>query len=168
MPFWGQEGHVLDCWRASSSTEKGVSLKKEERGRWNILTVTIFLNSVSSLTEDNSFFHGGHFFFSQRAVLFLTEGSFFSHRTHRRTEHTKSHRDIKSTDFTERYSHRSLTQHPSLANHQHLTTNTQHPSLANHQHLTPITQHPSLAITLCDICMPEAFCGFEMCAKMLC
>ena len=30
-------------------------------------------------------------------VLFLTE-------KHRRTEHTKAHRDIKSTDFTERYS----------------------------------------------------------------
>ena len=33
--------------------------------------------------------------------------------------------------------------------------------VANHQHLTPITHHPSLAETLCDICMPEAFCGFE-------
>ena len=31
-------------------------------------------------------------------VLFLTE-------KHRRTEHIKAHRDIKSTDFTERYSH---------------------------------------------------------------
>ena len=30
-------------------------------------------------------------------VLFLTE-------KHRRTEHTAFHRDIKSTDFTERYS----------------------------------------------------------------
>ena len=30
-------------------------------------------------------------------VLFLTE-------KHRRTEHTKAHRDIKSTDNTERYS----------------------------------------------------------------
>ena len=28
----------------------------------------------------------------------------FSHRKHRRTEHTKVHRDIKSTDFTEPYS----------------------------------------------------------------
>ena len=28
----------------------------------------------------------------------------FSHRVHRRTEHTKVHRDIKSTDFTEPYS----------------------------------------------------------------
>ena len=35
-------------------------------------------------------------------VLFLTE-------EHRWTEHTKAHRDIKSTDFTEPYSHRSLT-----------------------------------------------------------
>ena len=25
----------------------------------------------------------------------------------------------------------------------------------------------SLAITLCDLCMPEAFCGLEMCAKKL-
>ena len=31
-------------------------------------------------------------------VLFLTE-------KHRRTEHTKAHRDIKSTDFTEPYTH---------------------------------------------------------------
>ena len=36
----------------------------------------------------------------------------FSHRVHRRTEHTKAHRDIKSTDFTERYSHRGLTPLP--------------------------------------------------------
>ena len=34
-------------------------------------------------------------------------------------------------------------------------------SLTNHQHLTTNTQHPPLAVTLCDICMPEAFCGFE-------
>ena len=36
----------------------------------------------------------------------------FSHREHRWTEHTKAHRDIKSTDFTEPYSHRSLTPLP--------------------------------------------------------
>ena len=34
---------------------------------------------------------------SRGCVLFLTE-------KHRRTEHTAFHRDIKSTDFTERYS----------------------------------------------------------------
>ena len=33
--------------------------------------------------------------------------------------------------------------------------------MANHQHLTPIIQHPSLAVTLCELCMPEAFCGLE-------
>ena len=33
--------------------------------------------------------------------------------------------------------------------------------MANHQHLTTITQHPSLAETLCELCMPEAFCGLE-------
>ena len=27
--------------------------------------------------------------------------------------------------------------------------------------------HPSLAVTLCDLCMPKAFCGLEMCAKRL-
>ena len=106
MPFLGQEGHVLDCWRASSSTEKGVSLKREECDCWNILTVSIYLISVYSLTEDSSFSHEGHFFFSQRTFLFLTE-------LHRRTEHTSFHRDIKSTDITERYSHRSLTPSPS-------------------------------------------------------
>ena len=35
-----------------------------------------------------------------------------SHRVHRRTEHTAFHRDIKSTDFTEPYSHRGLTPLP--------------------------------------------------------
>ena len=50
-----------------------------------------------SLTKYLSFSHGGPFFLSQRTVLFLTE-------KHRRTEHTAFHRDIKSTDFTERYS----------------------------------------------------------------
>ena len=43
-----------------------------------------------SMTFKRSFPHGG-------CVLFLTD-------LHRRTEHTASHRDIKSTDITERYS----------------------------------------------------------------
>ena len=43
-----------------------------------------------SITFKRSFPHGG-------CVLFLTD-------LHRRTEHTASHRDIKSTDITERYS----------------------------------------------------------------
>ena len=47
-------------------------------------------------------------------------------------------------------------------NVQHLTTNK-----ANHQHLTLITEHPSLAVTLCELCMPKAFCELEMCAKRL-
>jgi len=37
--------------------------------------------------------------------------------------------------------------------------------LANPQHLMPNTQHPPLAITFCDICMPEAFCGLETVRK---
>ena len=53
----------------------------------------------------------------------------------------------------------------SITNHQHLTTNNQQPSLANHQHLTLNTQHPPLAVTLCDICMPKAFCGIETVRK---
>ena len=44
---------------------------------------------------------------SLKNVLFLTE-------KHRRTEHTVFHRDIKSTDFTEPYSHRGLTPPASL------------------------------------------------------
>ena len=59
--------------------------------------------SVLSLTEDLSVSHGGPFFLSQRTVLSLTE-------KHRRTEHTAFHRDIKSTDNTEHYSH--LRPHP--------------------------------------------------------
>jgi len=34
------------------------------------------------------------------------EWHIFSHREHRWTEHTKAHRDIKSTDYTEPYSQR--------------------------------------------------------------
>ena len=41
-------------------------------------------------------------------------------------------------------------------------------SITNHQHLTLITQHPPLVITFCDICMPEAFCGFETVRKRFC
>ena len=26
---------------------------------------------------------------------------------------------------------------------------------------------PTLAVTLCELCMPEAFCGLELCAKKL-
>ena len=53
-------------------------------------------NSPANLKR--SFSHGG-------CVLFLTD-------LHRRTEHTAFHRDIKSTDFTEPCSHRSLTPLP--------------------------------------------------------
>ena len=56
-----------------------------------------------SLTKNLSFSHGEPFFLSQRTFLSLTE-------EHRRTEHTAFHRDIKSTDFTEHYSH--LRPHP--------------------------------------------------------
>ena len=51
---------------------------------------------------------------------------------HRRTELTKVHRDIKSTDFTERYS-----QHPSPNTLLLLIINTQQPSPNTHQ---PIRQ----------------------------
>ena len=51
---------------------------------------------------------------------------------HRRTEHTNFHRDIKSTDFTERYS-----QQPSPNTLLLLIINTQHPSPNTHQ---PIRQ----------------------------
>ena len=51
---------------------------------------------------------------------------------HRRTEHTGFHRDIKSTDFTERYS-----QHPSPNTLLLLIINTQQPSPNTHQ---PIRQ----------------------------
>ena len=55
--FLSLERPLLDCRKASSSMEKGVSSKREVRSCWNILTVPIFLNSVSSLTEYNSFSH---------------------------------------------------------------------------------------------------------------
>ena len=71
--FLPLERPLLDCRKASSSMERGVSSKREGRSCWNILTIPIFLNSVSSLTEYNSFSHGGHFFFSLRTFLFLTE-----------------------------------------------------------------------------------------------
>ena len=62
---------------------------------------------------------------SRGCVLFLIE-------EHRRTEHTGFHRDIKSTDFTERYS-----QHPSPNTLLLLIINTQQPSPNTHQ---PIRQ----------------------------
>ena len=37
--------------------------------------------------------------------------------------------------------------------------------MANHQHITTITQHPFLAVTLCELCMPEAFCVLETVRK---
>ena len=49
------------------------------------------VNSVRSVREKTIHTHTYN-------VLFLTE-------EHRRTEHTKAHRDIKSTDFTEPYTH---------------------------------------------------------------
>ena len=62
--------------------------------------------SILSLTEDISLSHIGPFFLSRRIFLSLTA-------EHRRTEHTNVHRDIKSTDYTEHYSHRGLTPSPS-------------------------------------------------------
>ena len=55
------------------------------------------VNSVSSVREKNSPACCLCVVSYSGSVLFLTE-------EHRRTEHTKAHRDIKSTDFTERYS----------------------------------------------------------------
>jgi len=40
--------------------------------------------------------------------------------------------------------------------------------MANHQHLTINTQHPTIAVTLCVICMPEAFCGLETWVEKFC
>ena len=73
--FLPLERPLLDWRKASSSMERGVSSKREGRSCWNILTVPIFTISIYSLTEDNSFFHGGHFFFSLRTFLFLTENT---------------------------------------------------------------------------------------------
>ena len=58
---------------------------------------------------------------SRGSVLFLTEG-------HRWTEHTKAHRDIKSTDITEPYSHKSLTPLPHSFREHVLPLSRTHPS----------------------------------------
>ena len=55
--FLSLERPLLDCIKASSSSMRGVFSKREECGYWNILTVSIYLISVSSLTGDNSFSH---------------------------------------------------------------------------------------------------------------
>ena len=78
----GQESHVLERWKPSSCIKPGLSMKREGHDNWNILTIPIECLA---------------FYSSRGYVLFLTE-------RHRRTEHTAFHRDIKSTDFTERYS----------------------------------------------------------------
>ena len=54
-----------------------------------------------------------HFLFTWLVFFHSGRTFLFSHRKHRWTEHTASHRDIKSTDNTERYS-----QHPSPITHQ--------------------------------------------------
>ena len=63
------------------------------------------VNSVRSVREKNILCERKNSPRQFSNVLFLTE-------KHRRTEHTKAHRDIKSTDFTEPYSHRGLTPLP--------------------------------------------------------
>ena len=55
------------------------------------------VKSVSSVRERNILRERRNSPASLAIVLFLTE-------EHRRTEHAKLHRDIKSTDITERYS----------------------------------------------------------------
>ena len=44
------ERPLLDCRKASSSMERGVSSKREGRSCWNILTISVRLISVSSFT----------------------------------------------------------------------------------------------------------------------
>ena len=80
----GQESHVLERWKPSSCIKPGLSMKREGHDNWNLLTIPIECLA---------------FYSSRGYVLFLTE-------KHRWTEHTAFHRDIKSTDFTEPYSHR--------------------------------------------------------------
>ena len=87
--FLSLERPFLDSRRASSSMEKSVSSKREGRSCWNILTVPIFTISIYSLTEDNSFFHGGQIFFPRRTFLFLSVDISFSHRV---TQKNRIHR----------------------------------------------------------------------------
>ena len=55
--FLPLERPLLDCRKASSSMERGVSSKREGRSCWNLLTISVRLVSVSSLTEDISLSH---------------------------------------------------------------------------------------------------------------
>ena len=48
--FLPLERPLLNCRRASSSMERGVSSKREGRSCWNILTISVRLISVSSFT----------------------------------------------------------------------------------------------------------------------
>ena len=102
-----------------------------------------------------------------------------SHRVTQKNRTPGFHRDIKSTDNTERYS--QVKPHPQPLSEWRGEWSPRYPSfaacvlmgilihsdasLANHQHLTLNIQHLSLAVTFCDICMPKAFCGIETVRK---
>ena len=73
-----------------------------------------------------------------------------SHRVTQKNRHTKAHKD----------SGPSPDPSPGGKGSDHRDT-----PMANHQHLTTISQHPSLAVMLCELCMPEAFCGLETVRK---
>ena len=114
-------------------------------------------------------------FFRQNDIMTNREWHIFSYREHRWTEHTVFHRDIKSTDFTEPYSHRSLTPSPSPNGEgsDHRDTPAcppyaKQPISSYHQanrgnltYYSPLHSERGWGWGLCEFCMPEAFCEFE-------
>ena len=80
--------------------------------------------------------------------------------SHRKTQMNRTHRGQKNSGPSPGPSWPLPLPLPKREGRNHRDT-----PMANHQHLTTITQHPSLAVTLCELCMPKAFCGLETVRK---
>ena len=101
MPFLLVEDALLDARRACSRTQKSLFLQHTQTFLEKRREQPAKYLDISYLHGQYSISQRGPFFLSRRTFLSLTE-------KHRRTEYTKAHRDIKSTDFTEPYSQRQL------------------------------------------------------------
>ena len=126
-----QERHVLEWRRASFCSKFGLSMKREGHENWNILTITVEMFSVLLL---------------RWCVLFLTE-------EHRITEHTKV-RKIAAPPPAPAGPSPGPSPEGKGSNHRDTPMGWMKAALAS-------LLVSSLAVTLCDICMPKAFCGFE-------
>ena len=119
----------------------------EKRGEWLAKYPYIFyLHSQFPVS------HKRHFLLSQRTIFSLTKDNLLSHRF---TQMNRTHRGQKDSDPSPDPSPEGKG-----SNHRDTPMGWMQAAFAS-------LLVSSLAVTLCELCMPKAFCGLKLCAKRL-